>query len=185
MNQCGISALGAAETHWTGKGHFTTASGELVIYSRNQDHRAVVGMILSKSVSNSMFASRAISDMVLCIRIRATLFNVSFIEVYAPITKATDEEVEEFYDQMRTALGISRSRDIVFLAGDFNAKMSLDSFFSEICGRHGLGMQNGRGERLLSFCWNHDLFITNTALKHHESPSIYMEIARWRSQKPN
>ena len=42
MNQCGISALGIAETHWTGKGHFTTATGELVIFSGSHDHRAGV-----------------------------------------------------------------------------------------------------------------------------------------------
>ena len=107
MNRCGISILGIAETHWTGKGHVTTASGELVIYSGSQDHRAGVGMILSKSVSNSMVAYRAISDRVLYVRIRATPFNVSFIEVYVPTTEATDEGMEEFYDQIRTVLVIS------------------------------------------------------------------------------
>ena len=33
MNRCGISALGISETHWTDKGHCTTATGELVIFS--------------------------------------------------------------------------------------------------------------------------------------------------------
>ena len=151
MNRCGISALGIAETHWTGKGHFTTASGELVIFSGSQDHRAGVGVILSKSISNSMVAYRAISDRVLYVRIRAAPFNISFIEVYAPTTEATDEEVEEFYDQIRSALEISQSQDIVFVAGDFNAKVGADCFYPNVCGRHGLETQNDRGERLLNF----------------------------------
>ena len=145
MNRCSISILGIAETHWTGKGHFTTASGQLVVYSGSQDHRAGVGMILSKPVSNSMVAYRAISDRVLCVRIRATSFNISFIEVYAPTTEATDREVEEFYDQIRTALDISQSQDIVFVAGDSIAKVGADFFYSKVCGRCGLGMQNDRG----------------------------------------
>ena len=125
-------------------------------------------MILSKSVSNSMIAYRAISDRVLYVRIRATPFNISLIEVYATITEATDEEVEEFYDQIRTALEISQSQDIVFVAGDFNAKVGTDRLDSDVCGRYGLATLNERGERLLNFRRDHDLFITNTAFKHHE-----------------
>ena len=128
MNRCSISILDIAEIHWTGKGHFTTASGELVMYSGSQERRAGVGMILSKSVSKSIVAYRVISDRVLYVRIRATPFNISFIEVYAPTTEAIDEEVGEFYDQIRTAIEISQSQDIVFVAGDFNAKLGSDSF---------------------------------------------------------
>ena len=169
LNRCSTSILGIAETHWTCKGHFTTPSGELVIYSGSQDHRAGVGMILSKTVSNSMVAYRVISDRVLYVRIRATPFNISFIEVYEPITEATDEEVEEFYDQIRTALEISQSQDIVFVAGDFNGKVGADFLCPEVYGRYGLAMQNDRGEWLLEICRDHDLFITNTAFKHHGS----------------
>ena len=148
MNRCSISALGIAETHWTGKGHLTTASGELVIFSGSQDHRAGVGVILSKSVSSSMVAYRAISDRILYVRIRAAPFSVSFIEVYAPITETTDEEVEGFYGQIRTALQISPSQDIVFVPGDFNAKVGTDCIDPGVCSRHGLGTLNEWEERL-------------------------------------
>ena len=103
-------------------------------------------MILSKSVSNSMIAYRAISDRVLYVRIRAAPFNISLIEVYALTTEATDKEVEEFYDQIRTVLEISQSQDIVFVAGDFNAKVGTDRLDSDVCGRYGLGTLNEWGE---------------------------------------
>ena len=168
MNRCGISALDIGQTHWTGKGHFTTASGKLVIYSGSQDHRARGGKILSKSVSNSMVAYRAISSRVLHFRFRAMPFNIFVFEVYALTTETTEEEVEEFYEQIRTAFEMSQSQDIVLVAGDFNARVGSDSFFLEVCGRHGLGMQNDRGKRLLNFCRGHDLFVTSTAFKHHD-----------------
>ena len=123
--------------------YFTT--GELVIFSGSQDHRAGVGVILSKSVSNSMIAYRAISDRVLYVRIRAASCNISIIEVYAPTTEATDEKVEEFYDQIRTALEISQSQDVVFVAGDFNAKVGTDHLDPDVCGRYGLGTLNEPG----------------------------------------
>ena len=84
MDRCGISALGIVETFWTSKGHFTTASGELVIYSEKQEPRAGVRVVLSEAVSNSRVAYRTISDGVLYIHIGATPFNISFIKVYVP-----------------------------------------------------------------------------------------------------
>ena len=112
------------------------------IYSGNQDHRARVRVVLSKSVSNSMVAYRAISNGVPYTHIGATAFNTSFIEVCAPTQEATDEEVEKFYDSIRIALEISQSQDIVFVAGGFNAKVDADCCYPEVWGRHGLGMQN-------------------------------------------
>ena len=115
-----------------------------------------------------MIAYKAISDWVLYVRITAAPFNISLTEVYVPTTEATDEEVEEFYDQIRTALEISQSQDIVFVSGDFNAKVGTDRLDRDVCGRYGLGTLNEPGEQLLNLCRDHDLFITNTAFKHHE-----------------
>ena len=112
-----------------------------------------------------MIAYMAISGRVLYIRIRATPFNISFVEVCAPTTAATDEKVEKFYGQIRTALEISHSQDIVFVAGDFTVKVGADCLDRDICGRHGLGKLIEPGERLLNFCRDCDLFITNTAFK--------------------
>jgi len=60
------------------------------------------------------------------------------------------------------------SQDIVFVAGDFNAKVGAQSFDNEVCGKYGLGTANEAGERLLDFCRDNDLYITNTAFQHHE-----------------
>ena len=87
-----------------------------------------------------MGAYRAINDWVLYVRISATPFNISFIEVDAPTPQATDKEVEEFYDQIRTASQISQSLDTVFVAGDFNTKIGADRFYPQVWGRHILGM---------------------------------------------
>ena len=100
MNRCNISALGIAEPHWTGKGHFNTTSGELVTFSGSQNHRAEVGVILSKPVSDNTIVYTAISHRVLYVRISATPLNISFVEVYAPITEATDEKIGKFNDQI-------------------------------------------------------------------------------------
>ena len=51
--------------------------------------------------------------------------------------------------------------------GDFNAKVGKEKF-KDIAGQHGLGKRNKRGERLLNFCEEKKLIITNTFFQHHE-----------------
>ena len=94
--------------------------------------------------------------------------NISFVEIYTLTTEDTDEGVEKFYKQIRTALETSHSPDIVFMADDFVVKVSANCFDRDTYGRHELGTLNERGETLLNFCRNHDLFITYAAFKHHD-----------------
>ena len=42
------------------------------------------------------------------------------------------------------------------------------SFDSDVLGRFGLGRRNARGERLLEFCRDNDLFVTNSMFKHRK-----------------
>ena len=98
MNRCNISAPDIAETHRTSKRYFNIANGEIIIFLGSQNHRGGVGVILSKSVSDSMITYRPISNKVLYIRATAAPFNISYVKVHALITEATGEEVEKFYD---------------------------------------------------------------------------------------
>ena len=52
MSQLRMNCLGLSEIRWTGKGHFGTNGGSLVIYSGSEAKReAGVGMILDKQTS--------------------------------------------------------------------------------------------------------------------------------------
>jgi hypothetical protein len=101
------------------------------------------------------------------VRIRSSPFNNSCIQVYAPTTDADEEEVEDFYAAVQAILDDCPSKDIVMVAGDFNAKVGANTLDSEVCGQYGLGELNGAGERLLNFCYDNNMYITNTAFQHH------------------
>ncbi|CAH1258964.1 Hypp2118 [Branchiostoma lanceolatum] len=167
MERCNISVLGVAETHWTGTGYFTTTGGELVVYSGGDIHRRGVAVLLSKVAARSMLAYKAVSDRLLYVRIMASPFNLSFVQVYAPTADAQDEDVEAFYDQLQQTLQDCPSQDMVLVAGDFNAKVGAGRDEKEVCGPFGLGTANERGERLVEFCQDNGLYITNTGFKHH------------------
>ena len=48
-------------------------------------------------------------------------FNITVIQVYAPTTNA--EEAEQFYEDLQDLLELIAKRDVLFIIGDWNAKV--------------------------------------------------------------
>ena len=58
-------------------------------------------------------------------------------------------------------------RDMLLVLGDFNARVGSDfQSWRSVIGPHGMGDCNDNGERLLDFCSNNQLLVTNTWFKH-------------------
>ena len=45
------------------------------------------------------------------------------IQVYAPTSKAEEAEVERFYEDLQDFLELTPKNDVLFLIGDWNAKV--------------------------------------------------------------
>ena len=50
-------------------------------------------------------------------------FNITVIEVYAPTTNAKEAKVEWFYDDLQDLLELTPKKDVLFIIGDWNAKV--------------------------------------------------------------
>ena len=51
-------------------------------------------------------------------------FNITVIQIYAPIKNAEEAETEWFYEDLQHLLEITPKKDILFIIGDWNAKVS-------------------------------------------------------------
>ena len=88
---------------------------------------------------------------------------IVFIQAYFPTLQHPDEEVDKLYNQIQELLDKIPSRNSVFIMGDFNARVGgLHSTYPNCVGKHTIGSNNSRGERLASFCSANNLYITNT-----------------------
>ena len=85
--------------------------------------------------------------------------------MYAPTQGHTDEELEQFYEQVQNAIKYVKSDEVLFVMGDLNAKVDNEQH-TNIIGKHGLGDGNERGERLIQFCERNNLVVTNTFFQH-------------------
>ena len=71
-------------------------------------------------------------------------FNITVIQVYAPTSNAEETEVEWFYEDLQDLLGLTPKKDVLFIIGDWNAKVGSQDI-PGVTVKFGLGVQNKAG----------------------------------------
>ena len=160
-----VDIMGVAETRWNGSGKITE-NGKTMIYSGGEENCYGVGIVMSSKVTKSMIGYWPISNRVILVKLQGHPVNINIIQVYAPTTDHPDEEIEVFYEEITTAKKYAKSGEVMIIMGDFNAKLGKESH-KPITGGYGLGEINERGMRLIEFCKETKMVVTNTFFKHH------------------
>ena len=89
-------------------------------------------------------------------------FNITVIQAYAPTSNTEEAEVERFYDDLEYHLELTPpQKNVIFIIGDWNTKVGSQET-PGVTGKFGLGVQNEAGQRLVEFCQENTLVITNT-----------------------
>ena len=78
-------------------------------------------------------------------------FSITVIQVYAPTSNTEEAEVGWFYEDLQDLLELTPKRDVLFILGDWNAKVGSQET-PGVTGKFGLGMQNEAEQRLIEFC---------------------------------
>ena len=94
-------------------------------------------------------------------------FNITVIQVYAPISNAEEAEVERFYEDLQNFLELTPKKNVLFIIGDWNAKVGGQEI-PGVTGKFGLGIPNEAGQRLIEFCQENALVIANTLFQQHK-----------------
>ena len=92
---------------------------------------------------------------------------VTVIQIYAPTTNAEEAKVEEFYEDLQDLLELTPKKDVLFIIGDWNAKVGSQEI-PGVIGKFGLGVQNEAGQRLREFCQENTQVIANTIFQQHK-----------------
>ena len=75
-------------------------------------------------------------------------FNITVIQLYASTSNAEEAEVEWFYEDLQDLLELTPKKDVLFIIGDWNAKVGSQET-PGVIGKFGLGVQNEAGQRLI------------------------------------
>ena len=93
--------------------------------------------------------------------------NITVIQVYTPTTNDKEADVEWFYDDLQDLLELTPKKDVLFIIGNWNAKVGSQEILGVI-GNFGHGVQNEAEKRLIEFCQETTLVIANSLLQQHK-----------------
>ena len=89
------------------------------------------------------------------------------IKVYAPTNNAEEAEVEQFCEDLQNLLELIPKKYVLFIIATWNAKVGSQET-PGVTGKFGLGIRNEAGHRLIEFCQENALVITNTLFQQHK-----------------
>ena len=118
-------------------------------------------------VQNAVLGCNLKNNRMISVRLQGKPFNITVIQVYAPTSNAEEAEVDGFYEDLQDLLELTPKRDVLFIIGDWNAKVGSQET-PGVTGKFGLGMRNEAGQRLIEFCQENALVIANTLFQHHK-----------------
>ena len=98
---------------------------------------------------------------------QGTPFNITVIQVYAPTTDAEEAEVDQFYEDLEDFLELTPKTGILFITGDWNAKVGSQDILGVI-GKFGFGEENEARQSLTEFCQKNALVIVNTLFSQYK-----------------
>ena len=94
-------------------------------------------------------------------------FNITVIQVYTLANNAEEAEVEQFYEDLQYLLELTPQEDVLFIIGDWNAKVRSQET-PGVIGKFGLGVRKEAGQWLIEFCQENALVTANTLFQQHK-----------------
>ena len=163
MVRLNIDLLEISEVKWTGMGEFNSDDHYIYYYGQESLRRNGVAHRVNKSLKCSAWvhSQKQQNDL--------GPFPREIIQYHsnpslAPTSKAEEAEIEWFYEDLQDLLELKPKTDVLFIRGDWNAKVgkSKSQEIPGVTGKFGLGVHNEAGQSLIEFCQEITLVIANT-----------------------
>ena len=145
-----MDVLGISKLKWTGMGEFNSEDYYIYFCGQESLRRNGVAIIVNKRIQNAVLRCNLKNDRMISVHFQGKPFNTTVIQVYAPTINAKAAKVEWFYDDLQDLLELTSKNDVLFITGDWNAKVGSQEI-SRITGKFGFGVQNEAGKGLQGF----------------------------------
>ena len=138
------------------------AKHHLPYHSKANNGQAGVGFLINRKWKDHIVRVNSIShrvpEHVLCITKR---YKPKIVQVHAPITSFSNEDINNFYNDIDEILGKPNHYTIVM--GDFNVQIwKITNPMETVTGKFGPGMRNERGDTLVELATSRKYKIMNT-----------------------
>ena len=142
-------------------GEFNSEANYIYYCEQESIRRNGVPLIVNKRVQNAVLGCSLKNDRTISVLFQGKPFNITVIQVYTLTCNAEEAEVEQFYEDLRDLLELISKKDVLFIIGDWNAKVGSQEI-PGVTDKFGLGEQNEAEQRLTEVCQENALVIANT-----------------------
>ena len=125
-----------------------------------------VAIIVNKRVQNAVLGCNLKNNSMISVHFQGKSFNITVIQACALTSNTEGAEAERFYEDLQDLLELTPKKDVLFIIGDWNAKVRSQET-PGVTGKFGLGVWNEAGQRLIEFCQENALVITNIIFQQH------------------
>ena len=123
MARVNVDILGISELKWTGMGEFNS-DDHYIYYCRQESlRRNGVAVMVNERVRNAVLECNLKNDRMISVHLQGKPFNITVIQVYAPTPEAEETEIKQFYQDLQDLLELTPKKDVLFIRGDWNAKV--------------------------------------------------------------
>ena len=123
MAKVNIDILGISELKWTGMGEFNSDDHYIYYCGQESLKGNGVAIMANKRVQNAVLGCNLKNDRMISVRFQGKPFNITVIQAYAPTSNTEEAEVEQFYEDLQDLLELTPKKDVLFIIGDWNAKV--------------------------------------------------------------
>lgn len=155
--------VGLAEIRRNNEMISETLNGSILMHSCAENSRFGVGFIVKQYLKNKIMEFKPVSTRLASLKIKMKNIILTMIQVHAPTSESTLEEIEAFYDKLEEEISLVKDKKFLSIIGDYNAKVGWKKWGdSEAMGPNGVGTRNDRGEILINLANRNNLHILNT-----------------------
>ena len=123
MARVNIDIVGISKLRWTEMCEFNSDDHYIYYCGQESIRRNEVAIMVNKRVQNTVLGCNLKNDRMISVHFQAKPFNIMVIQAYAPTSNAEKAEVERFYEDLQYLLELTPKKDILFIIGDWNAKV--------------------------------------------------------------
>ena len=95
--------------------------------------------MVNERVQNAVLECNLKNDRMISVHFQGKPFHITLIQVYAPTSNAEEVEADRFYDDLQDVIELTPQKDVLFILGDWNAKVGSQET-PGVTGRFGLGI---------------------------------------------
>ena len=114
MARVNVDILGISKLKWTGMGEFNSDDHYIYYCGQESLRRNEVAIMINKRVQNAVLGCNLKNDRMISVRFQGKPFNITVIQVYAPISNSEDAEVEWFYEDLQDLLELTPKKRCPF-----------------------------------------------------------------------